>query len=130
MDSMRASRPFPVFGYLYSMGSTGSSRWFVASIGLPGAIPALADSRGDQAAIGATARWAMGSAKPGDVVWTRLVGLVLVSARLVTLFRGADCSGWTVYPVRLTGKKGELFADYFGLVVQGRCGPLDSGRSR
>jgi hypothetical protein len=129
MVSMSFSKPFPGFQRLYSMASPGSDRTFIADIELHGADP-VAVTRGEQAAHAVTARWAMGSAAPRDIVWTRFVAPVLFSAKLVSKLREGGFSGWSSYPVELTGKKAEGFPGYSGLVVRGRCKPIDFNRSQ
>ena len=61
-----------------------------------------------------------------DVVWTDDVSTVLISDRLVGLFRAHRFSGWSTYKVLLDAK--EVHQKYFGLTVTGRCGPLDRTR--
>ena len=63
-----------------------------------------------------------------DFVSTSLVSLRLISDRVVSVLR--DFSGWSTFPVEIYGKKGERIPGYHGLVVTGRCGPIDDSRSR
>ena len=52
-------------------------------------------------------------------------GNTLVSERLVAALRACGATGWSTYPVRVTGRNGRPLKGYEGLVVAGRCGPLD-----
>ena len=65
---------------------------------------------------------------PRDFVSTSLVSPRLISDRVVSVLR--DFSGWSTFPVEVYGKKGERIPGYHGLVVTGRCGPIDDSRSR
>jgi hypothetical protein len=76
------------------------------------------------------ARWAMGAAKPEDVIWTTLAIPVLISERLLAILREARLSGWDVVPVELRGKTGEILSRYYFVRVSGRCGPIDYGQSK
>jgi hypothetical protein len=124
---MSSTSVFPGFGKLFSFGSTGSTRDFIADVEL-GANP-VAVTRGESVAQSPSACWAMGSNKPNEIVWTRVVGPVLLSATLVEVLRTNGFSGWDVYPVPLRGKAGESLPSYFGLIVHGRCGAIDPSRS-
>ena len=124
-----SSSKFPGFDKLHSIGSKGSTREFIADIDF-GSLDYLSVLRGDAEAREVSARWTMGGSEPGQVVWTTLVGPVLLSEEVVASLREAGLSGWATYPVALTGKEGESLGTYFGLVVKGRCGPIDMGRCR
>lgn len=126
MVSMSSSR-FPGFDNLYSFESKGSSREFVADIDLGHLDPLLA-TRGEQIVRGASARWAMGGTRPDQIVWTRLIGPILLASSVVEALQEAGASGWKTYPVALLGKNGEAMGTYFGLQVTGRCGQLDPTR--
>jgi hypothetical protein len=128
MASVSASR-FPGYEHLYSLGSTGAKRDFVVDIEYRNADP-LAVTRGEQSVDRATAQWAMGSNAPGEVVWTRFVGPILLSGPLVGLLRDRGFGGWSTYPVEVRGRKGEVLSPYYGLVVHGRCGPVDTSRGK
>jgi len=72
---------------------------------------------------------AMGNAKCADVIWSTWSGVCFVSARLVKLLQLEKFTGWQTYPVQVIGEGGQCVADYFGLSVTGRCGPLQDERS-
>lgn len=75
------------------------------------------------------AEWAMGAAKPGDIVWTTLAMPLLLSQRAVGVLREGEFSGWDVVGVDLHGRAGEQLPTYHYLCVRGRCGPIENFRS-
>jgi hypothetical protein len=121
------SSKFPGFDKLYSIGSKGSSREFIADINFGSEDP-IAVTRGEQPVKTARAQWAMGMTRPGEVVWTRLIGPVLLGPILIESLEQAGTSGLATYPVELMGKNNEKLGTYFGLVVTGRCGAIDPTR--
>jgi hypothetical protein len=70
-----------------------------------------------------------GKARPTDVVWTGYACPVIVSDRVVSILTEARFTGWDTYRVVLSDKSGESLSGYRGLVVHGRCGPIDNSRS-
>lgn len=124
----KPSTSFPGFDRLFCIRSSGGSREFIAGLDLGDADP-LAVTRGTAEVTHARGRWAMGSAKPAEIVWTTSVFPVLLSPALVDALRRAGISGWASYPVELRGKKGVELGTYHGLVIRGRCGPIDKSRS-
>jgi hypothetical protein len=73
--------------------------------------------------------WAMGAATPSDVVWKTSVGLPVVSRRVIQLLESGGFTGWDTYPVDLVDKAGDWIPGYAGLMVTGRCDPVDLSRS-
>jgi len=69
-------------------------------------------------------RYQLGGA-PNDLVETTLPGLYLLSNRVIEVLETARFTGWTSYPVRITGKGGEEISGYRGLSITGRCNPVD-----
>ena len=69
-------------------------------------------------------------AKPTDVITTEYVPLRLISSRMVHLLQREGITGWSTFPVAVTGKKGESVPEYHGLVVTGRCGPIQNELSK
>ena len=67
--------------------------------------------------------------RPHDVIYTEYVGLRLVSPRFVSCLTANGYGGWRTYPVRFTRAVPPVLADYVGLQVTGRTGPIDSSRS-
>lgn len=128
MDKRSGSRSFPGWDAVYWLGQAGE-RTFRASIDY-GAASSICVLRGEARLPGpARARWAMGSTRPGPVVWTRHAAPVLLSDDLVQVLRREGFSGWDTYPAELLGKEGDAIPGYQGLVITGRCGALDNGRS-
>jgi hypothetical protein len=64
-----------------------------------------------------------------DFVWTTSVHPVIVHRRAVDLLEQQQLTGWSTYAVELREKDGTLSNDYVGLVVLGRCGPVQLSRS-
>jgi len=119
---------FPGFDQLFTMSPVVSPRGFTADVDL-GGVPTLQALRGEREVRDATARWAMGRKEPEAVVWTRDVDTRLFRADVLAALSEAGCSGWRGYPVDVRGRDGRSFSGYFGLVVTGRCGPLQPERS-
>ena len=73
-------------------------------------------------------QWAMGRAKPVDVVWTTWATPMLISERVVQILRDHEFTGWDVFPMPLRDKAGELHPGFYFLQVHGRCGPRDPSK--
>jgi len=63
-----------------------------------------------------------------DVLWTDFTLLVVISQRLVELLRGNSITGWSTFPVEVSGRKGERLPGYYGFAIVGRAGPIDTTR--
>lgn len=113
---------------LFTLGCINSRRYFVADIDLGDEDP-WAVTRGEIPVASATAAWFMGAAQPEAWIETGAVHPNLFSPALVLALRQIGATGWATYPVALTGKWDEPLATYYGLVVHGRCGPIDESRS-
>ena len=88
-------------------------------------------------------RYALGVEKPpGPVSFKRASGArlydwvgtgfpvaALVSERLINVLQQGKCTGWSTYPVELSGRDQEPIEGYSGLVIRGRCGPIDDSRT-
>lgn len=61
----------------------------------------------------------------GDVVTAGDVGEYVVSPRFVELLENRGFTGWSTYPVEISGRTSELLDDYLGLWFTGRIGPID-----
>lgn len=72
--------------------------------------------------------WHSGSRR-GDWVDATFAALNLVSDAMIELFEENGFSGWSTYPVEITGRDGEPIEGYRGLAITGRCGPIDNSRS-
>jgi hypothetical protein len=129
MDSRLASEPFPGFRHIYELADPCSNRAFRASVEL-GTDEALLLRRGEAGRGQAVrARWAMGAAKPGDVIWSTLAMPLLISERAVGILRDGRFKGWDVVPVELSDKTGAPLPTHYYLGIHGRCGPIDDRRS-
>ena len=52
-----------------------------------------------------------------------------MSERVIAALRTASANGWSTYPARLEAEDGTEVTGYSGLIVTGRCGPIDNARS-
>lgn len=101
---------FPGFDRLYDLADPGSDRAFVATIDVP-AETALPMLRGEiRRVTPIEGRWAMGSAKPLDVVWTTLALPALLGQRVVDLLRKEQVTGWDFISVQLAREEGRVVA--------------------
>jgi hypothetical protein len=130
MASASVSRAFPGFSSLYLFTEDGGSKHFRADIALR-LGEAFAVPRGEvKPHQPVPAKWMMGRTTPADIIWTGSVAPVLVSDLVVSLLKEHGFTGWRIFRVALSGKSGEEIAGYQGLVVSGRCGPIDNAQSR
>jgi hypothetical protein len=122
-------RTFPGFQHIYRISDPGDPGGFVADIGLS-TQDGLAALRGDrQIQTPVSLRWRMGRRTPDDFIWTTIAIPFIVSERVIAALEDCKCSGWDTYPIALVGAAGEPIPGYHGLVVRGRCGPLEKHRS-
>jgi hypothetical protein len=118
---------FPGFDNLYRIEDPLGARAFRGS---PDFAAWLALTRGEAQPTGEfLVGWGMGSAKPGDVIWTTAVFPLLVSSRILAVLENNQISGWSTYPAKVTDRYGEACPDHCGLSVMGRCGTRDLSRS-
>lgn len=130
MSSKSCSRRFHGFDVVYKLSESGSSRYFRATLELTVDEDGFQVTRGEVVpSQPVRARWIMGGREPVDVIWTGDVAPVLISDRLQGILRERGFSGWSTYAVELHGKSGEVIPGYSGLVVHGRCGPIDETKS-
>ncbi|HLL04835.1 MAG TPA: hypothetical protein VK539_29890 [Myxococcaceae bacterium] len=73
--------------------------------------------------------WEMGGAEPGEVIWTTHAAPIIISDSVVNLLRTHGFTGWSLYPVTVQNKQGQMVPGYSGLAVTGRCGNLDHSMS-
>lgn len=129
MASTLTSRIFPGFNSIFKISSTGSSYYFRASLKLT--EDEFKVTRGEISIVGPVfAEWFMGRKKPGDIVRTGYVSPILISDRVRKLFLDHNFTGWSTYEVALHGKKGEPIPGFSGLVINGRCGPINDDHSQ
>lgn len=70
-----------------------------------------------------------GGRHPGDFIWTDAVVIRLASRRVLALLRESQITGWSVFPVEVFGRDGELISEFDGFSVTGRCGLIDPAQS-
>ena len=119
---------FPGFDHIYVIRDPVSDRVFRGEI--QGNVDCLGLIRGD-AEAGRPVRvgWGMGGACPGDVIWTTSAHPFVVHRRIANLLREKGVTGWRSYPVQVVDKGGEVYNDYEGIGILGRCDPIDLSRS-
>jgi hypothetical protein len=66
---------------------------------------------------------------PMDQITTELVKPRLFSNRVFDCLRSNGFTGWSTFPVSVTNRDGLEVLGYAGLVVTGRCGPIDHSKS-
>jgi hypothetical protein len=130
MDLNITSKEFPGFKNVYVVSDPGSERDFVGDVELP--VGREFDLlRGDWIPTDKVElRWEMGKNTPGDIIWTTLAVLVIVSKRVITIFHDEGFNGWSTYPVTVYDKAGNTVDGYVGLSVTGRCGNIDNSQSQ
>jgi hypothetical protein len=126
MDSTFSSKPFPGFSRVYRVDDPCADHPFRASLHVTDEFALLRGEAKPDLPI--AAQWAMGSSKPGDVVWTTSATPVLVSQSVVNMLHHERFTGWDALAVELREKSGSTLPYYF-LSIQGRCGPIDNTRS-
>jgi hypothetical protein len=65
---------------------------------------------------------------PGDLIGTTFSGRYLLSIRVLAVLRSREFTGFSEYPVHLTGKTGREIDGYAGFAVVGRSGPPENAR--
>lgn len=73
--------------------------------------------------------WKIGGNQPTDIIRTTMAYPVIISKRIVDLFRQFGISGWKIYEVILIDKSKRLIQGYFGLSITGRCDSIDLSKS-
>ncbi|MGJ8716438.1 MAG: hypothetical protein ACSHXG_15135 [Maribacter stanieri] len=72
----------------------------------------------------------MGGKTLYDIIWTTNAFPLIVSKRVIELFKSNAITGWKTYDVKIYSKKDELIdKNYFGLIITGRCGYRDYSTS-
>lgn len=67
---------------------------------------------------------------PRDLITTGFPAIKLVSEQITSILRRERVTGWTSFPVVVTGKDRQAVEGYQGLAVTGRCGPIRKERSQ
>ncbi|WP_224245758.1 hypothetical protein [Hyalangium gracile] len=68
--------------------------------------------------------WAMGSARPMQVMWTMYAAPLILADSVVQLLRSHGFTGWSLYDVAVRDKQGQPIPGYSGLSITGRCGNI------
>jgi hypothetical protein len=128
MDFKSTTKAFPGFDKLFHLGESGSRQAFRGRLAVE--IDDVGLTRAEVHPTDAiTVGRAMGSAEPGEVVWTTHAIPIIIAASVVTLLRTHGFTGWSLYPVSVQNKQGQTAPGYSGLAVTGRCGNLDPSMS-
>jgi hypothetical protein len=128
LGSRSTSKEFPGFDKIFRLGESGSSRAFRGDVDV--GTEAVALTRAEmRPAHPVRVEWAMGGAKPEEVIWTTMGTMVVVSDSVVQLLRSHGFTGWSLYEVTVRDKQGQLVPGYNGLAITGRCGPIDYSRT-
>lgn len=121
-------RNFPGFEKIYFLRDPLSKRLLRGSIDCKTDTFAL--TRGEvETSAPIQVSWYMGGSLPSDFVWTGNVGGLVVHRRVVQVLRDHCLTGWRSYEVSVFDKKGGCHPEYEGLIVHGRCGPVNLSRS-
>jgi hypothetical protein len=128
MDSKSTTKVFPGFDKIFYLEDSGSKRAFRGDMALGtdtfGLIRAEVYPT-EPLSVG----WAMGSADPGEVIWTTHAAPIIIADSVVKLLRTQGFTGWSLYPVSVRNKQGQPVPGYSGLAVTGRCGNIDPSMS-
>jgi len=65
-----------------------------------------------------------------DLIPTGFAYLYLVSEKVHDLLRSNKVSGWNTFPVKVFDSQKNEISGYYGFSVTGRCGPIDSSKSK
>jgi hypothetical protein len=68
--------------------------------------------------------------RPLDVIGSGFACLELLSSRALEVLRIGEFTGWRSFPVEIQIKKDERLEGYEGLVITGRCGPIDWSKGK
>lgn len=119
---------FPGFSSLYQLSDPVSSRPYRAHVDQTDVAIELARAEAE-CPRPVRAVWAMGSAVPGQVIWTTFAHPLIVHERIVELFTTHGFRGWRSCPAEVCTKNGDWSSDYHVLGISGRCGPVDLNQS-
>lgn len=85
--------------------------------------------RGDSKVDSPVAEWSSGRFEQQSPVWSAWPGVIWFHESVVEKMVGLNLRGFSSYPVSLVGKDGSEISGYRGLVILGRCGPIQPERS-
>jgi hypothetical protein len=129
LGSKSTFKEFPGFDKTFSLGESGSTRAFRGNINLTSDETFGLTRAEMQPSHPIKVEWAMGGATPGDVIWTTMAVVAIVSDAVVQLLRSHGFTGWSLYDVSVQNKQGKLIPGYSGLAITGRCGKIDYART-
>jgi len=126
MGSRSTSRTFPGFDRIFLLGEPGNSRAFRVDLGVDTREDAFGLTRAEvRPSHPLSAEWAMGQAKPLEVIRTTFAAPIIIADAVVQLLRTEGFTGWSLYDVAVRGKQGQPIPGYHGFSVTGRCGNID-----
>ena len=115
---------------IYSIGETHSNRPFRGEIAdFELAQPEI--SRGEKEVSEIfSVKHSMGGKNLYDIIWTTNAFPLIVSQRVIELFKSNEITGWKTYNVKIHSKKNEFINQkYYGLIITGRCGYQDYSKN-
>ena len=72
----------------------------------------------------------MGEKNPCDIIWTSIGFPLIVSERVIEIFKSNAITGWKTYDVEIYSKENKLIDQkYYVLIITGRCGFRDYSTS-
>ncbi len=129
-QALLVSDMFPGFDRFYVLNNSWDGDPFHADLGVETREEALALTRGEvEPSTPIAATWQSGGRVPKDFIGTSVGFTRLISARVVQVLEGINATGWSTYPIQLTGRNGEHIPGFVGLAVRGRSGPRLPERS-
>jgi hypothetical protein len=129
MGLRSTSKVFPGFDRIFLWGTPGNSQAFRANLDVDTREEAFGLTRAEvHPPRSISAEWAMGRAKPVEVIRTTFAVPIIVADAVVQLLKAQEFTGWALYDVSVRGKEGQLIPGYSGLSVTGRCGNIEWDR--
>jgi len=128
MDSKLITRDFPGFDRVFWLRSSGGRQAFRGRLAVETDDVGLIRAEVQPATPIEVGR-AMGSAEPGEVIWTTHAIPIIIADSVVNLLSAHGFTGWSLYPVAVRNKQGKTVPGYSGLAVTGRCGNIEFSKS-
>ncbi|MFL5350953.1 MAG: hypothetical protein ACJ8AT_39800 [Hyalangium sp.] len=126
MGSKSTSKVFPGFDKMFLLEEPGNSKAFRGDLDVETTDEAVGLTRAEMhRAHPITLKWAMGRAKPVEVIRTTYATPLIVADSVVQLLRSHGFTGWSLYEVSVHDKQGQRIPGYSGLAVTGRCGSIE-----